>query len=46
MVKSVILTAAVLTACIAFFVFVENYVGREFADFYDAVEELYEKTES
>lgn len=46
MVKSVILTAAVLAACITFFVFVENYVGGEFADFYDAVEELYEKTES
>ena len=46
MVKSVILTAAVLAACITFFVFVENYVGGEFPDFYDAVEELYEKTES
>ncbi len=46
MVRSVILTAAVLAACAVFFVFVERYVGGEFGEFYGAVEELYEKTEA
>lgn len=45
MVRSVILTLAVLTACVAFFIFVEKYVDGEFEEFYVAVNELYEKTE-
>jgi hypothetical protein len=46
MVKSICYTLAALALCIGFFVWVDNYLGRECEEFYVAVDSLYEKTES
>ena len=43
MVRSICLTLAATVACIAFFIFVDIYLGHEFDEFYGAVETLYEK---
>ncbi len=45
MVKSITLTLAAIILCIAFFIFVEWYLNREFNAFYEAVDCLYDKTE-
>lgn len=45
MVRSICLTLAATVACIAFFIFVDIYLGHEFDEFYGAVETLCEKVE-
>lgn len=46
MVRSICLTLAAIAACIAFFIFVDIYLGREFDEFYGAVETLCDKVEN
>ena len=46
MVRSICLTLAAIVACIAFFIFVDIYLGREFDEFYGAVETLCDKVEN
>lgn len=45
MVKSICLTLAAIAACVAFFIFVDIYLGNEFDEFHGAVGTLYEKVE-
>lgn len=44
MVKSVVLTLAAIVASIGFFIFIEWYLDKEFTEFYQAADILYEKT--
>lgn len=45
MVRSICLTLAAVAACVAFFIFVDIYLGKEFGEFGEAVETLYEKVD-
>ncbi len=46
MVKSAVLTLAAIVACIGFFIFIEWYLDKEFTEFYQAADILYEKTQN
>ena len=45
MVRAICYTLAAVALCAALFVFTEWYVGKQFKEFYDAVEVLYEKVD-
>ena len=46
MVRSIVLTVAAIAVCAGFFVFADMYLERQFDEFYNAVDTLYEKTEN
>ena len=46
MVKAICYTLAAIALCAGFFIFTEWYVTKQFNEFSDAVETLYEKTEN
>ena len=46
MVKSAVLTLAAIVASIGFFIFIEWYLDKEFTEFYQAADILYEKTQN
>lgn len=45
MVRSIIYTLTAIALCAGFFVFTEWYVSKQFEEFYNAVEALYEKVD-
>lgn len=45
MVKAIIYTLTAIALCVALFIFTEWYVGKQFKEFSDAVEVLYDKVE-
>ena len=46
MVKSAVLTLAAIVASIGFFIFIEWHLDKEFTEFYQAADILYEKTQN
>ena len=46
MVKALIYTLAAILICLGLFIFTEWFVGKQFNEFSDAVETLYDKTEN
>ncbi len=46
MVKSISYTLAAIALCVGLFIFYEWYLNKQFTEFSDAVETLYEKTEN
>ena len=46
MVKSIIYTATAIILCLALFIGVEIYLGKQFDDFHDALDTLYRKVEN
>ena len=45
MVKSVVYTLTAIALCLALFIGVHIYMGKQFSEFHDAVETLYKKVE-
>lgn len=46
MVRSILYTVAAIVLSLGFFIFVDIYLNRQFGEFYDAVDTLYDKVEN